>query len=284
MGSTGETTKKVLVVDDDPQVCLLLTKLLGSNGFAVAIADDGVDGLEKLERERFDLILTDVWMPRMNGLDLLARVRSRPSAPPVVVMTAYDTPDTILRAFKDHACRYISKPFDPQLLLDSVLEALAASPTTPAIEIISARPNWVEVLVPCQLEAAESVDGFLSRLDSDLPEDVRESLGKVFRELLLNAIEWGGRLDPNRKVRIAYLRARRLVLYRISDPGSGFRFENLSHAAVSDPAGDPTRHLHVREKKGLRPGGFGLLLAKVMVDELIYNEAQNEVVIIKYLD
>jgi anti-sigma regulatory factor (Ser/Thr protein kinase) len=113
---------------------------------------------------------------------------------------------------------------------------------------------------------------------------VRESVGRVFRELLLNAIEWGGQLDPNRKVRIAYLRLRRMLLYRIADPGTGFRLEDLSHAAVSNPPGKPFEHLRAREEKSLRAGGFGILLAQTMVDELLYNEARNEVIFVKYLD
>jgi anti-sigma regulatory factor (Ser/Thr protein kinase) len=100
---------------------------------------------------------------------------------------------------------------------------------------------------------------------------------------LLNAIEWGGKLDPTRRVRIAYLRAKRMLLYRIADPGSGFRLDELPHAAITYPD-DPIEHMRVRDEKGLRPGGFGLLLVQAKVDELIYNEARNEVVFVKYLD
>src|SRR5687767_3834125 len=66
----------------------------------------------------------------------------------------------------------------------------------------------------------------------DRPADVRETVGLVFRELLLNGIEWGGRLDPAQKVRVACLRTGRMRLYRIADPGPGFTFEGLSHAAM----------------------------------------------------
>jgi len=121
-------------------------------------------------------------------------------------------------------------------------------------------------------------------LKSDLPAEVRDRIGHAFRELLLNAIEWGGQLDPNRKVRIAYLRGQRMLMYRISDPGPGFRFENLEHAAAGHPPGEVLEHAAIREEKGIRPGGFGILLAQAMVDEVIYNEAHNEVVLIKYLD
>jgi anti-sigma regulatory factor (Ser/Thr protein kinase) len=75
-----------------------------------------------------------------------------------------------------------------------------------------------------------------------------------------------------------------MLLYRIADPGKGFTFEGLNHSAVSNPAEDPMQHVLTREDKGLRPGGFGLLMTRQMVDELLYNEAHNEVVFVKYLD
>ena len=138
--------------------------------------------------------------------------------------------------------------------------------------------------MPCDRQAATRIQAVLAQLETDLPEDVRNSVGQAFRELLMNAIEWGGELDPDRTVRIPYLRARRMLLYRIADPGSGFSFESLSHAAVSNPSDRPMEHAAVREEKGLRPGGFGLVLTRAMVDELLFNEAQNEVVFVKYLD
>jgi len=159
-----------------------------------------------------------------------------------------------------------------------------AARDTPPIEVISARPDWVEVVVPCTREAAERIQGVITRLDSDLAIDMRESIAYAFRELLLNAIEWGGRLDPSRTVRISYLRFSRMVLYRIADPGPGFDIEDLPHAAVGQPDDTPTAHIDVREAKGLRPGGFGLLTVRSSVDELLYNEKRNEVVFVKYID
>ena len=69
---------------------------------------------------------------------------------------------------------------------------------------------------------ADRIQSFVMHLDADLPEEVRESVAQAFRELLTNAIEWGGKLDPTRKVRISCLRAKRMLLYRIADPGEGF--------------------------------------------------------------
>ena len=99
----------------------------------------------------------------------------------------------------------------------------------------------------------------------------------------MNGIEWGGHLNPAQTVRVACLRTRRMLLYRIANPGTGFKLEDLSHAAGGDGTA-PMAHDQVREEKGLRPGGFGLLLIRAIADELIYNEQRNEVVFVKYLD
>ena len=85
-------------------------------------------------------------------------------------------------------------------------------------------------------------------------------------------------------VRISCIRARRMLLYRIADPGEGFSLEHLTYAAINNPDDDPLHHAFVREEKGLRPGGLGLAITREVVDELIYNEARNEVVFVKYLD
>jgi anti-sigma regulatory factor (Ser/Thr protein kinase) len=168
-------------------------------------------------------------------------------------------------------------------LLQVVQSALGSSDAAQTIEVTSAQPHWVELLVPCTLEAADKIEMVVERLGADLPENVLDSVASAFRELLMNAVEWGGQLDPSHKVRIACLRTNRMLMYRIADPGPGFTFDKLAHSALSHPD-DPFEHMKVREEQGLRPGGFGLLMVKAKVDELVYNEKHNEVIFIKYLD
>jgi CheY-like chemotaxis protein/anti-sigma regulatory factor (Ser/Thr protein kinase) len=274
---------KILVVDDDKVTRHVLRTILTSAGFSTAVARDGVEALKALRSERFDLLLLDVWMPRMNGLDLLAKLRTIEARPRVVVMTSDDAPETLLKAVREQAFKYVHKPVEAPQLLQTVREALAAS-DAPPVQVISARPEWVELVVPCTREAAGHIEAVMSHLDAALAPDVRASIGYAFRELLLNAVEWGGKLDPSRKVRISCLRAKRMVMYRIADPGTGFNIEDLPHAAIGQPPDDPIAHMEVREAKGIRPGGFGLLTVRASVDELLYNEQRNEVVFVKYLD
>ena len=75
---------------------------------------------------------------------------------------------------------------------------------------------------------ADRIQQFVMQLDTDLPEPVRESVAQAFRELMTNAIEWGGKLDPQRKVRISCVRAKRMLLYRIADPGEGFDIDQAA--------------------------------------------------------
>jgi CheY-like chemotaxis protein/anti-sigma regulatory factor (Ser/Thr protein kinase) len=275
---------RILVVDDDRTTLNLLRLQLRSAGHTVETVQGAEEGLERLRRRRYDLMLLDIWMPGMDGLAALGRIREIPHAPPVVVMTADDAPATVVGAIRERAYRYVTKPIEPADLLALVHEVLAGRSHQHPIEVISARPDWVELLLPCDRRTAERIQEFVMRLESDLPDSVRASVGQAFRELLMNAIEWGGRLDPQQRVRIACLRAKRMLLFRIADPGKGFSFAKLDHAAISNAPDSPLQHTAVREEKGLRPGGFGLLMTRQIADELLFNEAQNEVVFVKYLD
>jgi PAS domain S-box-containing protein len=166
-------------------------------------------------------------------------------------------------------------------LRNVIQSALQESGEPQSIEVVSAVPGWVELLVPCTREAADQIQQVVTRLGADLPEDVLDSVGFAFRELVMNAVEWGGQLDPSHKVRITCVRTDRMLMYRIADPGPGFSFDQLDHAAITHD--NPIDHMEVRDAKGLRVGGFGVLTARASADELVYNEKQNEVIFIKYL-
>lgn len=279
------SSSRILIVDDDRALRHAVSSLLERNGHTVLQAGDGPAALAHLARTDVQLMLLDMGLPGMTGLDLLSRVRAGDRQPIVVVITADDTPETLLAAIRGQAYRYVTKPVSPAAIVEVVGEALGASScATLPIEVISARPEWVEIVAPCVIQMADRLQSFIMQLEMDLPADVRESVAQAFRELLCNAIEWGGKLDPNRTVRISCIRARRMLLYRIVDPGEGFNIENLAHAAIGNSPDDPIAHAIVREEKGIRPGGLGLLMTRALVDELIYNEARNEVVFIKYLD
>lgn len=282
-------TKKILVVDDDPELQDLVSFALKREGYDVQVAGDAYEGLSALENGRFDLALLDVMMPKMDGLMMLSRLRERDKELRVIVMTALTTPETAVSALRDQACDFLVKPFDINQLTSAINTAFELAPKEIAIEVLSARPDWIELRVPCDMAAIDPLERLMSQLKTDLPTITRESVTYAFREMLRNAIEHGGKNDPSQYVEVGYLRSPRIILYRIKDPGEGFSIESLYRpegpiAAFLNPEGDPTHHEQVREEEGMRPGGFGILIARDLVDEMIYNERHNEVVLIKYLD
>lgn len=275
---------RILIVDDDRALCHALAELLKDAGHTVEQAANGIEAIGRLDAGGLDVVLLDVGLPDISGLEVLAHARAGASPPMVLVMTADDAPETLLAAVRRQAYRYLRKPFAPSAIVEVVDDAMArAASAAMSIEVVSARPEWVELVAPCALEMADRIQSFVMQLDANLPDPVRENVAQAFRELLNNAIEWGGKLDPQRKVRIACVRTKRLLLYRIADPGEGFDIDRLRHAAISNPEDSPLEHAIVREEQGLRPGGLGLMITRSLVDEVIYNEARNEVMFIKYL-
>jgi DNA-binding response OmpR family regulator len=283
--AAATVTRRILIVDDDAAIRYLLAWPLRKAGHAVEEAGDGQAAIEQLDTSPYDVVLLDVGLPGgMNGLDVLAHARAAATPPIVIMMTADDTEETFLAAVRGQAYRFMRKPFPPGAMVEAVNEALQSPASAVlAIEVLSARPEWIELVVPCVLEMTDRVEQFVMQLDAHLPESVRQSVAQAFRELMNNAIEWGGKLDPNRKVRISCVRGKKMRLYRIADPGEGFDDARLRHAAISNPEDNPVQHAEIREQQGIRPGGLGLLITRSLVDELIYNERRNEVILIKYI-
>ncbi len=103
--------RRVLVVDDEENICLVLRSLLRKHGYDVAVAADGAAALALVDSFDPDVILTDVRMPNMGGLDLLAQLKQKQHRATVIVMSAYGSMDLAIEAMKAGAYDYVSKPF-----------------------------------------------------------------------------------------------------------------------------------------------------------------------------
>jgi anti-sigma regulatory factor (Ser/Thr protein kinase) len=183
---------------------------------------------------------------------------------------------------EEQTAQIIAEPFTTDEVRAVVSDALAECPAA-GVEVVSALHEWVELRVPCDLAAIPPLQKLLTRLDADLPPEIGEAISYAFREMLSNAVEYGCRLDPEKRVEVRFVRLKRAVICRIKDPGDGFDPTRLEHAAINNPNHDPLRHASVREERGLRAGGFGILLTSQLVDELVYNERHNELMFVKYL-
>src|SRR5580704_7492394 len=181
-------TKRILIVDDDPDVHQLLTVALKESGRYLESAFDGLEGLKKFEEAHWDLVITDVLMPGIDGMQLLERVRGIRPETPVVVMTVDSTPEKIVSAIRDNAFSWFRKPFTLQAVRDMVESALTAPRLQDDIKVISASPRWLELRLRCDMETATRALHFVREMESDLAEAERENVAVAFREILLNAV------------------------------------------------------------------------------------------------
>ncbi len=272
----------LLVVDSDPAVHELVTGLLKREDRTIERAYDGHEAFDYLRRSACDLVLAGQGRNGIDGLSLLRRASSLcPRAR--VIVTGEPEPERIARAIRHHAYSYFHKPLPAAPLAEMVQQALESTSWKGDIRIISARAEWITMDLRCKLEAVERCTQFVREMESDLPAQKRDDVVVAFRELLMNAVEHGGKSDSAKHVRFSLVRTARSLIVQIRDPGPGFSLDVLPHAAISNPEDSPTRHVEFRVEQGQRPGGFGILMSRNLVDELVYNERGNAVLFVKNL-
>lgn len=194
---------KVLVVDDDPGLRLSVSTTLEQTGdFTVDNAVDGLEAVEKVERQRYDMVLLDVDMPRMNGLEALRRIKDYDPSIIVLIMTAYANIDDAVRSVKEGAYNYISKPVKEDELVSLVSRALSAH------DMISS----VAASAPVLMEAGRKIIGntaqmqkvfnIINRLSKvDTPVLIRGESG-TGKELVARAIHFNSARKEGRFVAI----------------------------------------------------------------------------------
>lgn len=124
---------RILIVDDDPMIRHFVDLVLTQQGFKVVTAAASDTAMQLLGRESFALVLLDINMPGMSGLDVLRLMRVRPGRPKILMMTAHRDPATIMKALEQGADGYLAKPFKPQDLLkriETILKGPAPVKTT----------------------------------------------------------------------------------------------------------------------------------------------------------
>jgi anti-sigma regulatory factor (Ser/Thr protein kinase)/ActR/RegA family two-component response regulator len=275
--------RNALVVDPGPELNDLLVEILKPGLWAVQHVPTNQAVLQVARGKAFELIITGENTSGREDVELLRKIRLVRPHMRLIILTNESTPEDVLASMREHAFSFFSKPYSFEQLGNMIQMAIDAPFWDDGIEVHSSTTEWIKLQVRCQVRTADRLLQFMKEI-SDLPGKERHEVGMAFREILLNAMEHGGGLDPKKYVEVEYVRARRMVSCRISDPGAGFTLDEIPHAAVANPENNPVRHAEIRDELGLRPGGFGILLAQKLVDQVIYGQDGNEVLLIKYLD
>lgn len=118
---------RILIVDDEPDILLMLRVNLEAEGYETLLASDGATALRRIEEEKPDLILLDIMMPIVDGWGVLDEVGKNDAGPRVIMLSAKAGEDDVLRAWRNGADEYVTKPFDPDRLVALVAEVLERS-------------------------------------------------------------------------------------------------------------------------------------------------------------
>jgi anti-sigma regulatory factor (Ser/Thr protein kinase)/CheY-like chemotaxis protein len=266
--------------------CQAESWLRGHPFFADAVLDraqGSAHALRLLRQHSYDAVVTDCSTSVDEDLALLEEMREiRPSVK-VVLLTPAAAPEELIRALRARVFAVFNAPFEPCEVVEMVQLAVQESDGWDGIEVLSATRHWVRLRLDCRRLTAERALIFLNQLrERDIADPERADLMLAVREVLMNAIEHGGGFDPEQVVELVAVRTARAIVFHIRDPGPGFEISNLPHAAISNPPDDPEAHMDERERAGLRTGGFGLLLARSIVNEMILSEHGNEILLVKH--
>src|SRR4051794_7883860 len=267
-----------LIVEDHPDQAQMVASLLRFRDFEPIIAGDGETGLTLARLHHPDVVILDLMLPDISGFDVCRRLRSdrQTMLTPVVMLTALGDATNRMQGFRVGANAYVTKPYGIQDLIDAIGAARQWRSTIDQGNL----HGEIHVEINSEVTLLQDLNDFLLALCQSTPltDEQVMHLRQAVMEMAQNAIEWGNRHQSDRLVNMTYRVSGDHVEIIIRDQGAGFDRSNIPHAAIAD---DPFSHLDVRDKLGLRSGGFGLLICQGMVDELTYNNVGNEVTLIK---
>ena len=274
---------RVLVVDDEPAILLLLRSML--EGYQVTTASCVSEALAILETEssRLDALLLDLKLPDGSGEKILDWVHQRTPHLAVVIVSGNRSEDAVIRCLDKGAVDFLQKPFtseEVRIALERAIRRQIRRPVKPGeIHVRHPMTGWVELTTPSAFEYLQRLQRFSEALFSTcLPREICEDLRVAMEEAGRNAIEWGNRLDHEKRVRISYCYFQDRVILKFEDEGEGFKPHSLP-----DPAADLYGHLQASAAAGKRPGGFGVMLVHSIMDEVVYSEKGNVVLMTKFL-
>jgi anti-sigma regulatory factor (Ser/Thr protein kinase) len=274
---------RVLLIGNHPEIRRGLETLPALSQCEIVGANGNVDAVRTVRSRAIEVVLTDPDTPMHDDLALVAELHATRPGLKTILLAPTAAPGEMIEALRAQVFACFVAPFDLEAVGEMTRRAIDAGDWRDGIRLESGLPNWIALTVSCRLITAERLVHFMTEYRRDLPEDDRDNLMTAFREMLMNAMEHGAGFDPENVVKVIAVRTERAIVYHFRDPGPGFTRQQLEHHALPDNGADPIAHIERRADMGLRPGGFGILVAKKLVDEMYYNERGNEVLLIKRL-
>jgi DNA-binding NarL/FixJ family response regulator/anti-sigma regulatory factor (Ser/Thr protein kinase) len=273
----------LLVVGADGALVQALRKTHQLDAHELWTCDSPVEVVRFARTKPIDVVVTGPATTVADDLALVEEIKAIRPDVRVIVLSRTISDSDVVRALRAHVFACFSEPFDVQEIADMARSAIAAADWRDGIQIRSGLTNWLTLRVACRLMTADRLTRFMTEWRGDLPSNERDLLMTAFREMLLNAMEHGAGFDPNKVIEVTAARTARAIVFHFRDPGDGFDQADLHYAASSSAPEGVMATTVARAEAGLRPGGFGMLIVRQIVDELVFNEQGNEVILIKHI-
>jgi anti-sigma regulatory factor (Ser/Thr protein kinase) len=274
---------RLLIVRPDPALEEALRSDPSLSQQEVECCEGNVEAVRRTRGRPIDVLLTDPLTTVTEDLALTAELHDTQPGVRIIVLAPAASHGDVVSALKAHVFACFTAPFDYSEVVSMARAALDAANWRDGIEVVSGLPHWITLRVLCHLLTADRLVRFMTEHAATLPTDNRDLLLTAFREMLLNAMEHGAGFDPAKVIEVTAAQTDRAIVYHFRDPGDGFNRADLAHAVASTNPDAVARSAARRFEQGLRPGGFGILIAREIVDELVFNERGNEVLLIKHL-
>jgi anti-sigma regulatory factor (Ser/Thr protein kinase)/ActR/RegA family two-component response regulator len=276
--------KRVIAVRPDPPLLQAIGRVLDPHTCALEPCAGSADALRRVREHPADVLITDPASPIDEDLALVAELANVRPALRTIVLTPSAAHAELVSAIRAQVFACFTAPLDRGEVADMVSTALGTQTWRDGIQVVSGTDHWLTFRVSCQLLTADRLVRFVTELNPTPGRADRDLLIAAFREMLLNAMEHGAGFDARKVIEVTAAKTARAIVYHFRDPGEGFDRTDLQHAARSTQPEAVLATALARAEMGLRPGGFGMLIARQVADELVYNERGNEVLLIKHLD
>ena len=273
---------RVVAIRAVPALVAKLHSVLDDGRHELVLCGGNIEAIRRVRERAVDVVITDETTSVDEDLALAGELYHVRPAVRILFLTPVATHADVVDSMRAHVFACFAAPLDYGEIATMAGSALLADGVDDGIQVLSGVEHWLTLRVSCHLLTAERLVRFMTELQSPLPSSERDLLIAAFREMLINAMEHGAGFDPDKVIEVTAARTARAIVYHFRDPGGGFRRADLKHAtATSQPEAVIATAVH-RAELGLRPGGFGMLIVRQIVDEVVYNECGNEVLLIKH--
>ncbi len=262
----------ILIIDDDESILRLLSKFLKSEGHRVVTEINGSDAIEIFKKESFDLVITDMYMPDLDGLDIIMNLKDINQNTPIIVLTAAGSISNVVQSLKLGAFNYMIKPVNINEVRDIIQKAfLAGAVSRQQKNFYTFLQSAVSVFkIKSAVEHLEEISYYLNNMLIFYGFSSNWQIQLALTEAFTNAVCHGNGSSPDKFVICEIIFTKEDVKITIEDEGEGFQVPDLKNYKLNDDI--------------YAGSGRGIFLINSYMDHIEFNEKGNKIIMSKKRD